>query len=188
MADHNKPIPWQIAFEKASEIVEQLKSCCERIQIAGSLRRLRPTVNDIEILCIPKLELQNKEGCLLQEEENLLELKLISLLDNGILSQRLKKDGTKTFGRTIKLLHIEPCKIALDIFSTTHEGWFNNLVSRTGGKQTNITIASSAKRRGLQWLPFGNGFLNGEVLVNISSEDEVFTMVGLPYPVPRDRP
>ena len=33
---------------------------CERIEIAGSVRRRRPQVNDIEIVCIPKTIVQQR--------------------------------------------------------------------------------------------------------------------------------
>jgi DNA polymerase/3'-5' exonuclease PolX len=43
---------------RAKEIADKYKSIlspfCERIEIAGSIRRERPKVNDIEIVCIPR--------------------------------------------------------------------------------------------------------------------------------------
>ncbi|MBU2597552.1 MAG: hypothetical protein KJ757_08345 [Planctomycetes bacterium] len=45
-------------LQKAKAIAEELKSllepACERITIAGSIRRQKPDVGDIELLCIPK--------------------------------------------------------------------------------------------------------------------------------------
>ena len=44
-------------LEKARDIAEKieavLESSCERIMIAGSIRRRKPDVGDIELLCIP---------------------------------------------------------------------------------------------------------------------------------------
>ncbi len=48
-------IPWEIAMPVAEEIVERLKPCCLRIAIAGSLRRLKKQVGDIEILFVPRM-------------------------------------------------------------------------------------------------------------------------------------
>ncbi|GAH73129.1 unnamed protein product, partial [marine sediment metagenome] len=45
-------------LEKAKVIAENLKSLlapvCEKIEVAGSIRRQKPDVGDIELLCIPK--------------------------------------------------------------------------------------------------------------------------------------
>ena len=45
-------------LEKAEKIarkyVDLLAPFCERIEIAGSTRRKKPEVGDIEIVCIPK--------------------------------------------------------------------------------------------------------------------------------------
>lgn len=47
-------IPLSEAKTIALEIYELLKPHCERIKIAGSIRREKAFVNDIEIVCIPK--------------------------------------------------------------------------------------------------------------------------------------
>jgi hypothetical protein len=39
----------------AQQIVTWLTPFCERIEIAGSIRRQRPIVNDIDLVCIPKI-------------------------------------------------------------------------------------------------------------------------------------
>ena len=41
---------------KAKKIVAQLAPYCDRIEIAGSIRRQKPVVGDIEIVCIPIIE------------------------------------------------------------------------------------------------------------------------------------
>lgn len=40
----------------ADSLVERLRPACHRIEIAGSLRRQRPMVGDIEIVAIPRLD------------------------------------------------------------------------------------------------------------------------------------
>jgi DNA polymerase/3'-5' exonuclease PolX len=44
------------ALKIANRIVELLQPHCEIIHIAGSIRREKPTVKDVEIICIPKKE------------------------------------------------------------------------------------------------------------------------------------
>jgi DNA polymerase/3'-5' exonuclease PolX len=44
-----------IALKVAEALVEHLRPACVRIEIAGSIRRLKPEVKDIEIVCVPDL-------------------------------------------------------------------------------------------------------------------------------------
>lgn len=43
------------ALKVAESLVEHFRPACERIEIAGSLRRLKPEVKDIELVIIPDL-------------------------------------------------------------------------------------------------------------------------------------
>lgn len=47
-------VPYADALTIAELVVAQLAPHCERIQIAGSIRRKSRTVKDVEIVCIPK--------------------------------------------------------------------------------------------------------------------------------------
>ena len=38
----------------ANEVVNQLSPYCDKVEIAGSIRRQKPTVNDIDIVLIPR--------------------------------------------------------------------------------------------------------------------------------------
>ena len=45
-----KPLPWHTCLR------QQLAPYCERIEIAGSIRRRKPECGDIELVAIPKIE------------------------------------------------------------------------------------------------------------------------------------
>src|SRR5690242_17561878 len=47
-------IPLAAAWELANRVLTELAPFCERIKIAGSIRREKPEVKDLEIVCIPK--------------------------------------------------------------------------------------------------------------------------------------
>lgn len=49
-----KKLPLSIMAAVAGNIVERLAPFCERIEVAGSIRRCRPTVGDVEIVALPK--------------------------------------------------------------------------------------------------------------------------------------
>lgn len=166
---------------KAREIAETLKSfledSCTRIEIAGSIRRQKPEVGDIELLCIPKFDAGIDQ----------LDSELQRMFYLGILAFRLNKLGRKVYGPKNKLLvHVES-GIGVDIFSTTEECWPVSLVVRTGGKKTNQRIAMAAIAMGARFNAYGSGFTGRDFEVVCHSEREVFQAVGLPYLEPWER-
>jgi len=168
-------------LEKAKAIAEKIKavleSSCERIVIAGSIRRQKPDVGDIELLCIPKYT----------AGVDMLDAKIQTLIHLYRLGYRLNKLGRKVYGPNNKLLLHLPSVIGVDIFSTTEECWPVALVVRTGGKITNQRIATAALRMGYRFHAYGKGFTtpNGELVCH--SEREVFEAVNLPYLAPEER-
>lgn len=178
-------------LEKAKEIAEKMKAllaaACERINmdgsdqqaiiIAGSIRRQKPEVGDIELLCIPNYI----------NGVDMLDAKIQTLIRLDLLDYRLNKRGSKVYGPKNKLLVHVVSGIGVDIFSTTEECWPVALVVRTGGKETNKRIATAALKKGYQFHAYGRGFTTptGEIVCN--SEREVFAAVGVPYQEPWER-
>ena len=176
-------------MEIAASLTTALEPACEKIRVAGSLRRRKMQVNDIEILLVPKIGQIIPEGKLFPEPADLARRQIETLIGAGILEKRRKRDGVTAFGQCTKLLvHVET-KTPVDIFACRTQDWANCLFSRTGGKNTNISVAAGAKARRLAWKPFGPGFetQTGE-LIPVGSEEDVFRIVGLPYLPPHKRP
>jgi len=174
----------------AISLCERLLPFCDRIMIAGSIRREKALVGDIELLVIPKMEVKDTSFSLFQEEVNLLEEEIQRLISVGEFYLRVKSDGTVADGDKIKLLAISSSHIPVDIFITTPEAWFNLLVCRTGGKLSNEQIAGMAKAKGWQWKMSGKGFYNERknLWSVVTCEEDVFKFVGLPYLPPQERP
>ena len=169
-------------LEKAKTIAEELKRlllpACERVVVAGSIRRQKPEVGDIELLCIPKYVAGVDQ----------LDREIGALAVQGILASRLNKLGRRVYGPKNKLLLHRESGIGVDIFSTTEDCWPVALVVRTGGKQTNMEIASRALERGMRFHAYGRGFTfpSGSELI-CRSEADVFKAVGLVYKEPWER-
>lgn len=166
-----------VARPIAEDLMRLLGPGCDRIEIAGSLRRRQPCVSDIELLCIPKYD-----GFV-----DLLDREVQRLLAGGVLEYRLNKLGGKLYGPKNKLLR-HASGIGVDVFSTDHRCWAVSLVVRTGGAATNKEIATRALARGMQFHAYGSGFTmpDGSTLA-CNSEEEVFSAVGLPYRQPWQR-
>ncbi len=168
------------AEEVANEVVKLLEPGCERIVIAGSIRRRKPEVGDIELLAIPKY---SGLSC----HVNLLDQEIIDLMHAKILNYRLNKRGRRTYGPKNKLMVHLPSGIGVDIFSTTDECWAVSLVVRTGGAETNRRIATVALRKGWHWHAYGRGFTTLDGEVTCRSEREVFEAIGMSYLEPWER-
>jgi DNA polymerase/3'-5' exonuclease PolX len=181
--------PYADALNIANDVVNLLTPSCERIIIAGSLRREKPDVGDIEILFIPKIEIVDSPSDWFDKEAfDVADDKIKDMVKANVFKLRINKKGSYTFGQKNKLVtHVES-GIPVDLFSATTENWFNYLVCRTGPAESNIAICNSAIAKGWKWHPYGEGFSNRHnVTVTVPSERAVFDFVGLPYKEPRDR-
>jgi DNA polymerase/3'-5' exonuclease PolX len=166
---------------KAREIAEDLKHRlepgCDRVKVAGSIRRQKSDPKDIELLAIPKYD-----GLV-----DMLDREIQTLMLEGILDCRLSKRGHRVYGPKNKLMLHIPTGIGVDIFSTDEVCWPVALVVRTGGKKTNKRIATTAIRRDYRFHAYGSGFSTPQGYIVCHSEREVFEVVDLPYLEPWER-
>lgn len=166
---------------RARSIAEELKALlapeCQRITIAGSIRRRKPVVGDIELLVIPKYL-----GGVDQLDEEIKKL-----MAERLLGYRRNTRGSIAYGPKNKLLVHLPSGIGVDVFSTSEDCWWVSLVVRTGGEITNRRIATAAIRKGWHLQVYGHGFSTPRGDVVCRSEEEVFRAVGLPYLEPWGR-
>lgn len=188
-----KKFPSEAALLVCRELLAGLIGCTERVAIAGSLRRKKPLVGDIEILFIPRLEQLPARDLFGQDVpvRNLAEEVIENWLARGVLKKRLNVNGSEMWGDKNKLAVHASTGIPVDLFAATEANWFNYLVCRTGPSESNIRIAEAARRKGWMWNPYGEGFSRGAGLgrerVGVTSERDVFEFVGLPYLEPEKR-
>jgi len=183
------------ALPVAKKFVQFLEPHCTRIIIAGSLRRQKQLVSDIEILFISKITRAKDPQDLFGErmvEVSAAGMAIDALLRSGVIAKRPSKTGYFTWGPENKLAIHVATGIPVDFFATTEDKWCNALVMRTGPKDLNKSIAGTARKIGWEWHACGNGFTRGEGKssidrVVVKSEHDVFQHVGLPYREPKDR-
>lgn len=178
------------ALVVAKEICDALKPHTTRLIVAGSLRRGKLLVSDVEILFVPRITTGPDPADLFADlTTNHAEGAIQSLEAAGILSRRPNINGQTTYGPKNKLMMHERLGIPIDLFTATDENWFNYLVCRTGSAESNTAVATAAQRKGWKWHPYGTGFSNpstGETFT-VKSEEDVFAFVGLPFLKPSDR-
>lgn len=119
----------------AEELKRMLAPACVRIEIAGSLRRLRPTIADIELVCIPKIERQ------VQPVADLFEAKTGPPVDHNFLWAALDglgdqvhwiKRGEK-YRQFAYPLHLDGVsEISVDLFTANEKNWGLIYLIRTG--------------------------------------------------------
>lgn len=186
---HGKRYPYAVALNVAEALRTALEPFCERIVIAGSLRRQKPDVGDIELLLIPKVGTRQKDLLDTEQYDRAGEF-IDGWLKSGVVAKRPNKNGVFTWGSQNRLAVHVKSGIPLDIFTTTPACWFNALVVRTGPKDSNLLITTTAQKKGYSFEAYGSGFrsLNGHNPYHqTTSERDVFEFIGLPYLEPRDR-
>lgn len=127
----------------AVALCERLKPFCTVINIAGSIRRHKPDVKDIEIICLPRY--------ISTVQENLFE----EVITTPVISQNFVQ-VVNSLGRVIKgkpdgkMMTIElPQRINLDLFMPSSEDYYRQLCIRTGSADyVRLTIAAGWKRKG----------------------------------------
>jgi DNA polymerase/3'-5' exonuclease PolX len=158
-------------LDKALEIAEKTKELlapyCERIEIAGSIRRKKPEVKDIELVAIPKHY-------------------DVGLFENGIatiVNQWKKVKGELPCKYTQRLL---PDGITLDLFFANKENWGLIYALRTGSADYSHKVLATG------WVKLGYNSEGGQLSINgkeinIPEEKDLFKLIGITYIEPELR-
>jgi DNA polymerase/3'-5' exonuclease PolX len=110
------------ALAAAEQLRDLLAPACERIEIAGSLRRGKATVKDIELVAIPRYTLD----LLGQPMDSMLDATVDGLVADGTIL-RPTKDGPR-----YKAFWLADPGIQVDLFVTDPERWGVCFALRTG--------------------------------------------------------
>jgi len=144
----------------ATRVIAVISPYCERVQVAGSVRRKRPEVHDIDIVLIPKsLHFASIVKALDPEKVLLQGPKLTRLLVEGV---------------------------QVDLCVATPETWGAILLIRTGSPEHNIRLCSIARSRGMK-LSAARGVIKEGRVVASRTEEEIFQALGIDYVPPENR-
>ena len=189
MTGEKRRWPLEFAETIADTLVGLLRPRCQRIQVAGSIRRRKPMVGDIEILYIPVATTRTNLLGEPSKQLNTLDQEIQTLISARVLDFRYNKAGHRiAYGPLNKCLVHVPSGMGVDIFCTTEERWAMSLVIRTGPAEMNIRLMKTALAQGLSGHAYGEGFTLPDGSLQVCrSEEEVFTAVGWPYLPPEER-
>ncbi len=175
------------AVKVAKEIATWLEPVCDRLIIAGSLRRRKQTVSDVEVLFIPQWG-EEPDGLFDKRQFSKADRVIERMVEEGILEKRKTTMGSFTWGSQNKFAIHAPSRIPVDFFATDQNRWWVAKVIRTGGKKTNLALTTGAIALGRKLHAYGSGFTDrdGSPIV-CHSEEEVFQNAGVSYREPWDR-
>lgn len=155
----------ELARNLANQVVAKLNPYCRRIEIAGSIRRNKTMVRDIDLVLIPS------DPWNLQHE----------IVGLGVLD----KNGSK-----LKRLQL-PQGAFVDMYLCDESTWATVLLIRTGSKEHNVYLCSLAKDKGMVLHADGRGLAKVTPLreepIHCTTEQEIFSTLGLPYKEPWQR-
>jgi DNA polymerase/3'-5' exonuclease PolX len=137
--------PLDKALKVANYIVDLLSPHCAKIHIAGSIRRLKPEVKDIEIVCLPKKQIMLRG--LFDYEEYQTSKEFIQALST-ITYQTVKGSAE---GKYMQIITTSVnCKgIKLDLFMPHAHDYFRQYAIRTGSADySHYVIATAWSRKG----------------------------------------
>lgn len=190
MSDKQK-YPAADAMEVAKSECFALVPFCQKLAIAGSLRRGKELVSDIEIVYIPRFE-QRKVDMFAFDDVSLadevIEARLTTAGDG--ICKRQNKVGAFTWGIKNKLAVHVATGIPIDFFAVLPpNNWWIALVIRTGSLETNLKLTQGAQARGRTLHAYGAGVEidSSGAMLEPKSERDVFDFCGVEYAEPKDR-
>lgn len=183
-------MPLAEAEALANDLAELLRHGCRRIVIAGSIRRRRAYVGDIDLVCEPAIDITRD---LFGDETGKLDRldALCNWLESeGVLAKRLDVNGRACWGLGLKRAMFKGVPVDMQAV-TDPDVWGSWLLIRTGPAEFNKRLVTQQAQGGL--LPndmrFRDGFrLHGGLRrIPTPTEESVFEALGMTYVRPEER-
>lgn len=162
----------------ANKVVELLRPHCERIEIAGSIRREEEFCGDVEIVLIPKP----------------YETGLFTSGIAEILNPWEKVKGELVYGKCkytqrvlpTSIIGVEGKRVMLDVFIVDQTNWGLIFAIRTGSAEySHKVLATGWVSRGYK-AEGGHLVYKGKIY-DVPEEKDLFARIGIPYCEPKFR-
>lgn len=169
-------IPLGKAQKIAERVAAELRPFAKRIEIAGSIRRGRAEVGDVDLV----IEASDRRGL-----EKRVEARCKIEKDGEQYLLARMADGTQL---DLWFSHSPVDAGQADFFgnpTTRPENFGSLLLCRTGSPAHNIALCERAKTLGLRWNPHWGIYRNGGCLAS-KTEEDIYQALGLPF-IPPDK-
>jgi DNA polymerase/3'-5' exonuclease PolX len=169
--EKEKPVLAELALKEAEKLANQLRSAvsahCYQIEIAGSIRRQKPFVHDIDFVAVAKSDTEWKK---ISEE-----------------LKRLKAKQDCSGSSIIKAyLPLQNGLFQVDFYRAKPSTFGIHLLIRTGSAEHNMWLAGYAISQGMR-LKYSEGLIKENRAIAGEDEKVVFEALGLPCPIPAQR-
>ncbi len=166
------PLLAELDLKEAERIADQIKTAvyayCERIEVAGSIRRQKAKVHDIDFVVATK----GDAGWRSIGEE----------------LKRLKAKPNNCSGSSV-IKALLPCQNGLfqvDFYRAKPSTFGIYLLVRTGSANHNVWLAGYAISKGMK-IKYSEGLIKDGNVIAGADEKELFTALDLPYLLPSER-
>lgn len=157
------------ATQIADELVSKLRPYCDRIEIAGSIRRGKKEIHDIDIVAILDQDRLFNGGYL--GEKHLI----------GTMAWSVRANGRSLASFIYR-------SVSVDIYWATPQNWATLLLIRTGSKEHNIRLCQLARQKGWQLKANGAGLFNEHnQRIAGDTEEDIFEALGIVFIPPEKR-
>jgi DNA polymerase (family 10) len=155
------------AEKTAAKVKATVEAQCTLIEVAGSIRRQKPKVHDIDFVVVAKSD-----------------------ADWQRINEKLKQLKAKPncSGNSVIKAFV-PCEngfFQVDFYRAKPSTFGIHLLVRTGSAEHNMWLAGYAISKGMR-IKYSEGLINDGVAVAGETEQGVFEALGLPYPLPSKR-
>lgn len=162
--------PYEEALPIAQSLARLINPHCEQVIIAGSLRRHKETVGDIEIVAIPTPALLPF---------------LDSLICKGSASKAIYSDGRNRWGNTYRGLDYQGMKCEIFLANKDNIGYQRWL--RTGPGDANTYVMKFCSWKKAPYRAANGYWWHGDTKLSITTEQALFDMLGMKYLEPHQR-
>ena len=159
----------------ADRLLEWLGPYCERIEVAGSVRRERPAPADIDLVVIPK-----------RVEERDIFGEVVAKKNAAWIEiqRRAKADAWEITKSGADMVQWVAKGVQVDLWWAEPPYWGTILLCRTGSREHNIWLAEYAKSRGGKWHPHAGLYMGNHR--ESETEDGIYRILGMD-PIPPAR-
>lgn len=182
-------IPISLMEPIAEKVKTSLLPYCEQVEIAGSIRRRKQLVGDVELVVIPKKVLVKEAtadqpslfGDVRKGEPAIYNNLLWSHLDHLVdTSKIIQGHAWGELYRRFNFRTVINRLVVVDVFTAAPQNWGNTLWMRTGSRKFNLHIVQHIRQQGMG---HRDGWLisaDGEILESFTEAD-FFNQINHPY-------